>query len=170
MEQFARQRDMPTYRELMREGVRGRNGLTQGFPPNTGVGWATLATGTWPGEHGSMNNTFHRLTDPSFNSSTSFSATGLLQTDTLAQAAERAGKQVVSVEWVAATRLRPGAPGAGRRLPELLSRRGILLNYDLPGQPAGANPFNVDYFRVDLDPRAGGRTSPPRTALRSRSG
>ncbi len=32
----------------------------QAFPPNTGVGWHTMATGTWPGEHGSTNNTFHR--------------------------------------------------------------------------------------------------------------
>jgi len=155
MEQFARQGDMPTYRELMREGVRGKNGLTQAFPPNTGVGWATLATGTWPGEHGSTNNTFHRLTDSSFNFSTSFSATGLLQTDTIAQAAERAGKSVVSVEWVAARGYVPALQGPVVDFRSFFSRRGILLNYDLPGQPAGANQFGVDYFRVDLDPASG---------------
>ena len=155
MEDYARHRHMPTYRELMREGVRGRNGLVQGFPPNTGVGWATLATGAWPGVHGSMNNTFHRLTDPSFNSSTSFAAPGVLQADTLGQAAERAGKQVVSVEWVAARGYVPALQGPVVDFRSFFSRRGILLNYDLPGQPGGANQFGVDYFRVDLDEASG---------------
>lgn len=40
---------MPNLAELMSKGVKGQNGLLQGFPPNTGVGWSTLATGTWPG-------------------------------------------------------------------------------------------------------------------------
>ena len=48
MEQFAAEGSMPTYANLMANGVRGQNGLTQAFPPNTGVGWHTLATGTWP--------------------------------------------------------------------------------------------------------------------------
>ena len=48
------------------------------------------------------------------------------------------------------------------------SDRGVLLNYDLPGQPAGANAFGVAYQRVDLDPatrldeRADARTARPR--------
>ena len=33
--------------------------------------------------------------------------------------------------------------------------RGIVLNYDLPGQPAGANAFGVQYQRVDLADAAG---------------
>ena len=32
---------MPTMAGLMADGVKGKNGLLQGFPPNTGVGWAT---------------------------------------------------------------------------------------------------------------------------------
>ena len=35
------------------------------------------------------------------------------------------------------------------------SRRGILLNYDIPGQPDRANSFGVDYLRVTLDPASG---------------
>ena len=49
---------MPTYRRLMETGATGDNGLTQGFPPNTGQGWYTMATGAYPGVHGSTNNTF----------------------------------------------------------------------------------------------------------------
>ena len=48
VDRFATSGDMPNMRELMRRGVEGRNGLTQGFPPNTGVGWYSLATGAWP--------------------------------------------------------------------------------------------------------------------------
>jgi hypothetical protein len=155
MEEYARHGSMPTYKSLIHEGVRGKNGLLQGFPPNTGVGWATLATGAWPGVHGSTNNTFHRLTDPSFNSSTSFATTGVLQADTLGQAAERAGKEVASIEWVAARGYVPALQGPVVDFRSFFSRRGILLNYDIPRQPDRANAFGVDYVRVTLDPAAG---------------
>ena len=84
----------------MAAGVRGDNGMVQAFPPNTGVGWYTMATGTYPGEHGSTNNTYHRVGEGNFNNRTSFSALGTLQADTLAAAAERAGKKVAQIEWV----------------------------------------------------------------------
>src|SRR3990172_6263901 len=100
VDKYAAEGAMPTYAELMAKGVKGQNGLLQAFPPNTGVGWYTLATGTWPSEHGSTNNTFHRTGEGNFNNRTSFATTGILQADTLQQAAERAGKKIASVEWV----------------------------------------------------------------------
>ena len=63
MERYAGEGAMPTYADLMANGVKGDNGLVQAFPPNTGVGWYTLATGTYPSEHGSTNNTFFRTGD-----------------------------------------------------------------------------------------------------------
>ncbi|MGH3018207.1 MAG: alkaline phosphatase family protein [Gaiellaceae bacterium] len=155
VDKYAAAGAMPEMKKLMEEGVKGQNGLRQAFPPNTGVGWHTLATGTWPGEHGSTNNTFHRTGEGNFNNSTSFATTGILQADHIAQAAERAGKEVVSVEWVASRGLVPALNGPVVDFRSFFSRRGIVLNYDLPGQPAGANAFGVDYFRVDLDPAAG---------------
>ncbi|HEV3478781.1 MAG TPA: 5'-nucleotidase C-terminal domain-containing protein [Gaiellaceae bacterium] len=149
MERYARKGLMPTHRELMRNGVRGANGLKQAFPPNTGVGWATLATGTWPSEHGSMNNTFHRPgTD--FNSSTSFAAPGILQADTIAQAAERAGKTVVAVEWAAARGFTPALKGPVIDFRSFIGGRGVVLNFDIPGQTAAA--FGVQYQKKDLEP------------------
>src|SRR5574341_2141951 len=100
MERYAAEGAMPTYAQLMADGVRGDNGLLQAFPPNTGVGWYTLATGTWPSEHGSTNNTYHRTGESNFNNRTSFSAAGTLQADTLAAVAERAGKKVAQIDWV----------------------------------------------------------------------
>ena len=85
MERYAAAGAMPTYASLMANGARGNNGMTQGFPPNTGVGWYTLMTGTWPSEHGSTNNTYFRTGD-TFSNRTSFSAAGSLQADTLAAA------------------------------------------------------------------------------------
>ena len=97
-DKYASQGAMPTMAGLMSAGVTGQNGLLQGFPPNTGVGWYTLATGTWPGEHGSTNNTYHRTGESNFNNRTSFSALGTLQADTIAAAAERAGKKVAQID------------------------------------------------------------------------
>ncbi len=99
MQRYAAAGAMPTYQALMNAGVIGDNGMKQAFPPNTGVGWYTMATGTWPSEHGSTNNTFHRTGEGNFNNSTSGLTTGIPQADSIMQAAERAGKTVVSVEW-----------------------------------------------------------------------
>ncbi|MGH2528404.1 MAG: 5'-nucleotidase C-terminal domain-containing protein [Actinomycetota bacterium] len=134
---------MPTYADLLDNGVEaGGNGLLQAFPPNTGVGWATLATGTWPSEHGSTNNTFHR-TGATFTSGTSFATTGILQTDTIAQAAERAGKTVVAMEWVAARGYVPALQGPVVDFRTFFGGRGIVLNFDIPGQTASS--FGVQY-------------------------
>jgi len=155
VERYADRGLMPTMKRLMHQGVTGKNGLVQGFPPNTGVGWYTLSTGTWPGEHGSTNNTFHRVGEGNFNNSTSFATTGILQADHIGQAAERAGKTVVSVEWVGTRNLVPQLQGPVVDFRTFFSRRGVALNFDLPGQPGLANTFGVDYQRFDLDPAAG---------------
>jgi 2',3'-cyclic-nucleotide 2'-phosphodiesterase (5'-nucleotidase family)/predicted AlkP superfamily phosphohydrolase/phosphomutase len=155
VDKYAAQGAMPEMAGLMAAGVKGQNGLLQGFPPNTGVGWYTLASGTWPGEHGSTNNTFHRVGEGNFNNRTAFSTNGLIQADTIQQAAERAGKKVVSMEWVASRNLVPALQGPVVDFRTFFSNRGIVLNYDLPGQPAGANAFGVSYQRVDLDPAVG---------------
>jgi Type I phosphodiesterase / nucleotide pyrophosphatase len=107
VDRYAARGLLPTLRDLMRKGVKGRNGLLQAFPPNTGVGWHSLATGAWPSVHGSTNNTFHRTGESNFNDSASFATPGILQADHIGQASERAGKTVVSVEWVAS---RAGSP------------------------------------------------------------
>jgi 2',3'-cyclic-nucleotide 2'-phosphodiesterase (5'-nucleotidase family)/predicted AlkP superfamily phosphohydrolase/phosphomutase len=155
VERYADRGVMRTMEDLLDDGSRGVNGLRQGFPPNTGVGWYTLATGTWPGQHGSTNNTFHRIGEPSFNNRTSFATTGLLQVDSIQQAAERAGKTIVSVEWVGSRTLVPALKGPVVDFRTFFSDRGVLLNYDLPGQPAGASQFGVAYQRIDLEPAAG---------------
>lgn len=139
---------LPTYKDLLDNGVEAAgNGLIQGFPPNTGVGWNTLATGTWPGESGTTNNTYHR-TGSDFRFGTSAFALGFLQADHIAQAAERAGTTVVSVEWVASRTLTPALQGPVVDFRSFFGRRGIVLNFDIPGQTASS--FGVEYHRRTL--------------------
>jgi 2',3'-cyclic-nucleotide 2'-phosphodiesterase (5'-nucleotidase family)/predicted AlkP superfamily phosphohydrolase/phosphomutase len=153
VDRYARKGLLPEMRGLMKDGVKGKNGLKQAFPPNTGVGWASLATGAWPSVHGSTNNTFHRTGEGNFNNSTSFSATGILQADTIAQAAERAGKTVVAMEWVAARSYAPALQGPVVDFRTFIGGRGITLNFDIPGQTAAA--FGVAYQQQELAPAAG---------------
>ena len=143
MQKYAAQGAMPTYQALMNDGVRGVNGLVQAFPPNTGVGWYTLATGTWPSEHGSTNNTFHRTGEASFNNSTSFATTGILQADTLAASAERAGKKVAQVEWAGGANA--GIAGPTVDFVNFFSTRGVLTMPAVPAEQSGAAAFGLSY-------------------------
>jgi 2',3'-cyclic-nucleotide 2'-phosphodiesterase (5'-nucleotidase family)/predicted AlkP superfamily phosphohydrolase/phosphomutase len=153
MERYAARGFMPTYRDLMRTGVPGANGLTQAFPPNTGVGWYTLATGTWPGEHGSTNNTFHRTGEASFNNSTSFATPGILQADTLAGSAERAGKKVAQVEWAGGANA--GIAGPTVDFVNFFSTRGVLTTPAVPAEQSGAAAFGLSYQIAAFTPAAG---------------
>lgn len=154
MEKYAAQGVMPTYAKLMATGVKGANGMVQAFPPNTGVGWYTLATGAYPGETGSTNNTFFRAGD-SFNNRTAAFSADVLQADTIAESAERAGKKVVSVEWAGGSRTATALKGPVVDYRNFYSNRGLWTNRDVPGQPAGAKAFGVEYQRSDLAEAAG---------------
>ncbi len=154
MERYASEGDMPTYAGMIASGVTGNNGLVQAFPPNTGVGWYTLATGNYPSESGSTNNTFFRTGD-TFNNRTSAFSGGVLQADTLPEAAERAGKKVVSIEWSGGSRTITPIQGPVVDYRNFYSNRGLWTNWDVPGQPAGANAFGVQYQRFDLADAAG---------------
>jgi 2',3'-cyclic-nucleotide 2'-phosphodiesterase (5'-nucleotidase family) len=152
MERYARQGFMPTYRKLMREGVSGKNGMLQAFPPNTGVGWYTMATGTYPSEHGSTNNTFFRGGD-AFNNRTSFSAAGVLQADTIANAAERAGKKVASIDWVGG--IPAGINGPTVDFATFYNNRGVLVGQADPVEQAGAAAFGTVYNVGAIAPASG---------------
>ncbi|HSB87295.1 MAG TPA: 5'-nucleotidase C-terminal domain-containing protein [Ilumatobacteraceae bacterium] len=130
VERYADQGVVPGFRELLRNGVKAAdNGLLTQAPPNTGAGWYSLATGAWPAVTGSTNNTFHINGQP-FGSRTAAFDAGVLQAETLAQAAERGGLKVAQIEWA-------GGRGGAINGPTLdyrtfLSGRGIATNYVSP--------------------------------------
>src|SRR6187455_765126 len=136
MEKYAKAGVMPTYKELMKHGATGKNGMIQAFPPNTGVGWYTMATGTYPSEHGSTNNTFFRGGD-AFSNRTSFSASGVLQADTIANAAERAGKKVAQIDWVGGAAANINGPTVD--FTNFFSNRGVLVGADNAVEHAGSD-------------------------------
>lgn len=127
VEKYADEGVMPTMRTFLRNGVKAKgNGMLTQAPPNTGAGWYTLATGAWPGVHGSTNNTFHKNGDAFANRTTAFDA-NVLQAESIAQSAERGGLKVAQVEWA-------GGRGASTQGPTIDFRtfhsgRGVVTNF-----------------------------------------
>ena len=121
---------LPTFRKLFRNGVSAEeDGLLTQAPPNTGTGWYSLATGAWPAVHGSTNNTFHVNGQP-FGSATSAFTPGVLQAETIAQAAERGGKKVAQIEWSGGRIGTIAGPTLDYR--SFFSGRGVATNYISP--------------------------------------
>src|SRR3954466_4531260 len=142
MQKYAKAGFMPTYKELMKKGATGDNGMVQAFPPNTGVGWYTMATGTYPSEHGSTNNTFFRSGD-TFSNRTSFSGAGVLQADTIANAAERAGKKVAQIDWVGG--MPAGIKGPTVDFASFYTFRGVRVGVANAVEQAGSAAFGTNY-------------------------
>ena len=149
VETFADQRLMPAMAKLLRTGARAADGglLTQA-PPNTGAGWYSLATGAWPGVHGSTNNTFTINGAPFANRTSAFDSVAL-QAETLAQAAERGGKKVAQIEWAGGRVGVINGPTVDFRA--FLSGRGVTTNYISPADDAAF----VTSFGLQFDHPAG---------------
>src|SRR3954469_18844180 len=158
MEKYAKAGSMPTYKELMKHGVTGDNGMMQAFPPNTGVGWYTMATGTYPSEHGSTNNTYFRGGD-TFSNRTSFSGAGTMQADTIANAAERAGKKVAQIDWVGGAAANINGPAVD--FTNFFSNRGVLVGAANATEQAGSAFFGVTYQVSSAPVAASGWTGVP---------
>jgi 2',3'-cyclic-nucleotide 2'-phosphodiesterase (5'-nucleotidase family) len=134
VEKYADQGAVPGFRALLKHGARASDhGLMTQAPPNTGAGWFTLATGAWPGVHGSMNNTFHKNGDAFGNRTAAFDA-GVVQAETLAQSAERGGKKVAQIEWAGGRGAVIDGPTVDFRA--FASGRGVATNYIAPTDDA----------------------------------
>ena len=154
VEQFSATRtrgrsDLPAFAELLKKGSSASGGglLTQA-PPNTGAGWYSLATGAWPGVHGSTNNTFHVNGQPFGNSTSAFNA-GVPQAESIGQSAERGGKKVVQFEYAGGAETAIQGPTVDFRT--FHSGRGVATNYISPND---AENF-VAAFGVQFDHPAG---------------
>jgi 2',3'-cyclic-nucleotide 2'-phosphodiesterase (5'-nucleotidase family) len=154
VEKYANQGVMPTMKKFLRNGVKARgNGMLTQAPPNTGAGWYTMATGAWPAVTGSTNNTFHKNGDPFANRTAAFDP-GVLQAESLAQAAERGGLKVAQVEWA-------GGRGASIQGPTIdyqsfLSGRGVTTNFiGQDGEPLFDDAPFIASFGLQFDHPAG---------------
>jgi 2',3'-cyclic-nucleotide 2'-phosphodiesterase (5'-nucleotidase family) len=154
VEQYASERrggPVPGFAELLRRGASAQgDGMLTQAPPNTGSGWYTMATGAWPGVHGSTNNTFHTISDPFTDRTAAFDA-GVLSAETIAQSAERGGKKVVQMEWAGGRNGVINGPTIDFRT--FLSGRGVTTNYVAPSdRPALISAFGLQYDQVVLAP------------------
>ncbi|MEV6850418.1 5'-nucleotidase C-terminal domain-containing protein [Actinoplanes sp. NPDC051411] len=163
MQRYAATGQMPTYADLMRHGATGDNGLSQGFPPNTGQGWYTMATGAGPGVHGSTNNTFFDNRQP-FTSSTSFSfhgngaspgsdPTNVLEAQSVASSAELAGKKVAQLEWTGGLNANINGPTVDYAT--FYSQRGVLEYPANAAKQASAASFGLSYQVAAFTPASG---------------
>ncbi len=149
VERYADDKGVPGFADLLRRGASADGGgmLTQA-PPNTGAGWYTMATGAWPGVHGSTNNTFHTNNQPFSRNRTAAFDSGVLSAETIAQSAERGGKKVVQMEWAGGRNGTIAGPTVDFRT--FLSGRGVTTNFVSPiDRPALIASFGLQYDRAD---------------------
>ena len=159
VKKYANQGLMPTMRSFIRNGVRAaEDGLLTQAPPNTGAGWYTLATGAWPGVHGSTNNTFHKNGE-AFASRTAAFDPGVLQAESIAQAAERGGLKVAQIEWAGGRNASINGPTIDYQT--FHSGRGVATNYVGGRTTPVRRPGFVAAFGLQFDHPAGfGRPAP----------
>jgi 2',3'-cyclic-nucleotide 2'-phosphodiesterase (5'-nucleotidase family) len=156
--EFAAEGALPAMAAMRERGAV--SGLLAPFPATTGTELTSLLTGALPGEHGIVGDRFYRTGSPDFANWTRWDDPGVVQADTLPQAAERAGKLVAAVGWPGLAALDPGLSGPVIGDPIPLSRGGVLVNYDLADQPARAERSGVAYQRIDFAPAEGWTDAP----------
>jgi 2',3'-cyclic-nucleotide 2'-phosphodiesterase (5'-nucleotidase family) len=149
VERYAADRGVPGFADLLRRGASASGGgMLAQAPPNTGAGWYTMATGAWPGVHGSTNNTFHINSQPFSPNRTAAFDPGVLNAETIAQSAERGGKKVVQMEWAGGRNATIAGPTVDFRT--FLSGRGVTTNFVSPlDRPALITSFGLQYDRAD---------------------
>jgi 2',3'-cyclic-nucleotide 2'-phosphodiesterase (5'-nucleotidase family) len=154
VEKYADQGVMPTMKRFLRNGVKARgNGMLTQAPPNTGAGWYTMATGAWPAVTGSTNNTFHKNGDPFANRTAAFDP-GVLQAESLAQAAERGGLKVAQVEWAGGRNASIQGPTIDYQ--SFHSGRGVTTNFiGQEGEPLFDDAPFIASFGLQFDHPAG---------------
>lgn len=135
-----------TFAEMLADGVHSDGGMISAAPPNTGAGWNTMASGTWSGETGTTNNTFHR-NGSNFALGTSALGTASILTETASQAWEKAGSKVALIEWAGGRDAPITGPIVDFR--SFVSGRGVVTNY-LQEAPLDDAPF-IQAFGLQFD-------------------
>ena len=145
---------LKTMGRFLRNGTYATgNGLRTQAPPNTGAGWYTLATGAWPGVHASTNNTFHISGQPFGNRTAAFDP-NVLQVETIAQSAERAGLKVAQVEWAGGRNATIAGPTIDFQT--FHSGRGVATNFiGTATDPLFDDPAFIASFGLQFDTPAG---------------
>ena len=150
---FAGNGAMPALAAMAEAGTSGE--LLPPFPASASTLLPTLLTGAWPAEHGIVADTFHRMGSDAFEDVARGSDPGLVLGDTLPQAAERAGMQVVSVGWQGAHGLDPALTGPVVGETIALSMPGLATTAPDAALQETASTHGVAYDALELRPAEG---------------
>ena len=132
MRRFVTEGKMPAFERLIELGIDSGKGMIPPVPPNSGVSWTTLATGASPSISGVTGNTFHDNTQPFTLSGISAWSPGANQSQTIAEAAEKAGLKVAVLGWQTFDRSTIKSGIVVEPSPQWLTTRGVVANYDVP--------------------------------------
>ena len=155
----------------VQEADEGRRDRRQRHAPGLPAEHRCRAGSRW--RRGRTRPSTARRTTPSFrggdtfSNRTSFSAAGVLQADTIANAAERAGKKVAQIDWVGGAAADINGPTVD--FTNFFSNRGVLVGAADPVEQAGLRRSSGRSIRsARVAPRPAGRTSPPAIRRRRR--
>ena len=162
----------PRWPTFLKKGAKATgSGLLTQAPPNTGAGWYTLATGAWPGVHGSTNNTFHINGSTVRELDRRRSTPASSRRRSIAQAAERAGLKVAQVEWAGGSQrrtIRARRSTSGASSPAAASRRTTSARRRLFDARRSSRSFGLQFDHpagyAGNAPVPGGGARPPRPA------
>lgn len=147
---FTAEGALPAFSAMKEGGAAGN--LLAPFPATTGTILPTILTGAWPSEHGVVGDLFHRAGAEDFAEFARWDDAGIIQADTLPQAAERAGLQVAAVGWGGLLSLDPALNGPVVGEAVAYSRAGLLTTTALPNQPAAAEAHSLAYDVAEMRP------------------
>lgn len=110
---FARDGDLPTAQDILREGACAPNCLAP-LPTLTSTNWTTLATGAWPGTHGITDFNIHKPGQALNDCPQAFDSSDC-EAEYIWNAAARAGKRSIVVNYPASwpSRLTDGVQVGG---------------------------------------------------------
>lgn len=147
--EFAAAGLLPAYARLEAEGAMGANGMLPQLPTSTRVGWQTLSTGAWAGRHGALNNVYARH-GTGMGESNQPGIYAPLEAETLPEAAEKAGLNVLMYDWNSSDQ--PAIDGPRVKYWRTFTRAGVAQNYDEPAVAQGAAAWGLMFDRLTLSP------------------
>jgi hypothetical protein len=147
--------DLPAFKRLIDNGVYAENCLVP-LPTVTPPNWTTISTGAWPGTHGITSFHTHLPGQPFLEEVQSWDS-AQIQSETIWEAATRAGKRSIIINYPVTHGLNPeGSIRLGGACQFMNSYRVGLTGRGGPVSLAGDQVFTTDAYLIkgtQINPR-----------------